>query len=481
MEHVLRVFYPFFKNTVCFAAFLVFITTSLTAQTFITEKNGRWTSVGSWKDNTIPDHTGDDLNNNSTIKVFHDIQLEDDSFRTGQGANNLSFYVGNGTDVAILKVDRNFTISNTINLVIEKGSTLQVGKEPEESLYDFCDEENDDDYQQVLFKVEGSNQNPTLHIKENARFIVYGDFEVENKFNIKVDEGGEFIVKGSFDAGNSAEVNFSGAGGEVGCDMNFDNGAELTLNVGSLWVGGDMNFGNSGDIYLSGSELVVNGGICSSEGQGSGAVINLTGDDNNPSSISAGSICEHTFGDLDEYDNIDIDDNFLPIDLLSFDAKVKSSNVILNWITASEVNNDYFTIERSRDLTNWEVVGMIKGSGTTSIATEYSLTDFSPLKGVSYYRLKQTDFDGSFEYFAPKAVTTGESAGELDFKVLKNPDSWTIALPDEQTYQVEVYTLSGYKIFTGSGSHNLSFPNPKQTVVIRIMDHNHYNTSRVVM
>ncbi len=480
MEHLLRIIYNIFGHTACFAASLVFITTGLTAQTFITEQNGKWTIESTWVDDVIPRYDGN-LSNQSEINIHHDVQLVDKSFETGNNTNMLDIFVGDGTNAVTLTVDRDFTISKTIDLVIEEGSTLQVGIEHEDPLFDYCDDEYSGDYQWSLFKVEGSNQDPTLHIKKDATFILYGDFEVENKFNIIVEEGGRFIVKGSFDAGNSAEVTFSGAGGEVGCDMNFDNGAEVNLDVGTLWVGGDMNFGNSGDINLSGSELVVNGGICSSEGQGSGAVINLTGNDNNPSSISAGSICEHTFGDLDEYDNIDIDDNFLPIDLLSFDAKVKSSNVILNWITASEVNNDYFTIERSRDLTNWEVVGMIKGSGTTSIATEYSLTDFSPLKGVSYYRLKQTDFDGSFEYFAPQAVTTTKIAEELDFKVLKNPDSWTVALPDEQVYQVEVYTLSGYKIFTGSGSHNLSFPNPKQTVVIRIMDHNHYNTSRVVM
>ena len=89
----------------------------------------------------------------------------------------------------------------------------------------------------------------------------------------------------------------------------------------------------------------------------------------------------------------------LPIKLVSFEANFNTDKVDLRWITSSEINNDFFTIERSSDLKNWAVVSTIKGAGNSNINIEYFEVDYSPIQGVSYYRLKQTDYDGNFEYF----------------------------------------------------------------------------------
>ncbi|MDX2359673.1 MAG: T9SS type A sorting domain-containing protein [Crocinitomicaceae bacterium] len=89
----------------------------------------------------------------------------------------------------------------------------------------------------------------------------------------------------------------------------------------------------------------------------------------------------------------------LPITLINFEANsINSGGVEVVWTTASELNNDYFTIERSLDGTNYEVVTIIDGAGTSSMMNTYKSFDRSPLEGVSYYRLKQTDFDGEFTY-----------------------------------------------------------------------------------
>ncbi len=89
----------------------------------------------------------------------------------------------------------------------------------------------------------------------------------------------------------------------------------------------------------------------------------------------------------------------LPVELISFEANPVNEKVILNWSTASELNNDFFTVERSVDLENFEEVVRVDGNGTTSQLTRYVAVDDKPYGGVSYYRLKQTDFDGKFEYF----------------------------------------------------------------------------------
>ncbi|MCD6366177.1 MAG: T9SS type A sorting domain-containing protein, partial [Bacteroidales bacterium] len=88
----------------------------------------------------------------------------------------------------------------------------------------------------------------------------------------------------------------------------------------------------------------------------------------------------------------------LPVELLSFTGKLNGSQVDLLWETASEINNDYFTIERSDDAISFESIGRVDGKGNYNGLSSYSLIDFNPLTGISYYRLKQTDFDGKFSY-----------------------------------------------------------------------------------
>lgn len=98
----------------------------------------------------------------------------------------------------------------------------------------------------------------------------------------------------------------------------------------------------------------------------------------------------------------------LPIKLLSFNADVISNNskyaVALNWKTLIEVNNDYFTIERSVNGVDFEEVLKVQGAGNSSELNNYITVDENPHKGVSYYRLKQTDFNGEYEYFDMVAV-----------------------------------------------------------------------------
>ncbi len=115
-------------------------------------------------------------------------------------------------------------------------------------------------------------------------------------------------------------------------------------------------------------------------------------------------------------------DKPLPIVLFSWDAKVSGNAIQLSWITAAEINNDYFTIERSHDGRSFETIANIQGKGTTSQSTFYNITDNSPLEGISYYRLKQTDFNGDFEYSRVISVML-ETQAESQVKVFPNPSN----------------------------------------------------------
>lgn len=90
--------------------------------------------------------------------------------------------------------------------------------------------------------------------------------------------------------------------------------------------------------------------------------------------------------------------NTLPIELVSFSGEKKDNRNILNWTTASEINNAYFTIEKSYNGFDFEWVGTQEGTSPSSQIINYSLSDYDVLETLNYYRLKQTDFDGKFEY-----------------------------------------------------------------------------------
>ncbi|OFX40005.1 MAG: hypothetical protein A2X08_02810 [Bacteroidetes bacterium GWA2_32_17] len=89
----------------------------------------------------------------------------------------------------------------------------------------------------------------------------------------------------------------------------------------------------------------------------------------------------------------------LPIELLYYTAILNPEKKVLNqWATASEINNDYFVVERTIDGIKYEFVGKVNGAGNSNSTLYYSATDPDPYHGVSYYRLKQVDFDGSYTY-----------------------------------------------------------------------------------
>lgn len=98
----------------------------------------------------------------------------------------------------------------------------------------------------------------------------------------------------------------------------------------------------------------------------------------------------------------------LPVELISFTAKGVETRVELEWVTASERNNDYFTVQRSKNGTDFLDIATVAAGPAGSGVQEYTYTDFDALPGKSYYRLKQTDVDGTVEYLDIKMVRIDE-------------------------------------------------------------------------
>ncbi len=114
-------------------------------------------------------------------------------------------------------------------------------------------------------------------------------------------------------------------------------------------------------------------------------------------------------------------ENPLPVEFTFFNAKLNGSQVDLSWQTYSEVNNDYFTVERSSDGIYFEEIGTVNGAGNSNNINNYYFPDKSPLKGLSYYRLKQTDYDGSYKYSDIKAVNINQDVNNLNITLYPNP------------------------------------------------------------
>lgn len=124
------------------------------------------------------------------------------------------------------------------------------------------------------------------------------------------------------------------------------------------------------------------------------------------------------FGDLYAMDNTL---NRLPIVLISFEAKVTESTVVLEWVTASEENNDFYTVERSIDGKDFYPILTLGGAGNSGELLNYKATDKSPLVGRSFYRLKQSDFNGQFDYSEIRSVFYNGNTEALDITVYPNP------------------------------------------------------------
>lgn len=135
----------------------------------------------------------------------------------------------------------------------------------------------------------------------------------------------------------------------------------------------------------------------------------------------------------------------LPVTLKIFSGEIKNNGIELKWITESEINNDYFSIERSQDGFHYSEISRVQGAGTSTIENTYSETDPSPLTGDNYYKLSQVDFDGHREEFTPiylRFKLTGKGFHVLDYSPTLFDDHLTVYYNDEKVERIEIQILN---------------------------------------
>lgn len=132
----------------------------------------------------------------------------------------------------------------------------------------------------------------------------------------------------------------------------------------------------------------------------------------------------------------------LPIKLLYFNGLNEHSYNSFSWSTATEINNDYFTLEKATDAVNFTAVVKTNGAGNSNTPLTYSIIDYYPTEGMSYYRLKQTDFNGEFIYSKLVAI---DVASKLEgFNIYPNPFSTSATITTNDVSQLKNVELRIY-------------------------------------
>ena len=376
--------------------FLMLITFNGIGQTYTSSQSGDWVENSTWVGNVVPPNPIPNAGGTKTTTIVanHEVTLND-SLTINDNGHTLNVY-------GILILDRLIINNSTIINIFPNGN-LTIKNE--------------------------------LGVDGNA-------FEGDNKLTINIDEGGQFNVNGNMNIGNSAgividgdmyvEGSITGGSGSITGNGSLITGGVIDPNIISSEFDGDVITNTCTNIRLDYEELNnVNGNIdvkllwiyCKLgkdykierkiNEEPVYVVITPTKnttnyefiDNNGGDGFKPLTVVHYKVTMLDG-DNqpmsetkTEITTNPLPIELLFFNAKQHNNNIIIEWSTASETNNNYFVLERSNNTVLWETINITQSQGTTSQTTYYNYVDNNPFTNLNYYRLTQHDFDGKFETF----------------------------------------------------------------------------------
>jgi len=162
-----------------------------------------------------------------------------------------------------------------------------------------------------------------------------------------------------------------------------------------------------------------------------------------------------------------IEDNPIPVELTAFFALNTNEGVMLKWVTSTETNNSGFSVQRSSDYENYSDVAFVEGNGTTTRPHEYNFVDKISTAGIYYYRLKQIDFDGSYEYSNVIEVDVNapsEFVLEQNYPNPFNPSTVIkFSLPVDSKVTIDLYNTLGEKVDQlvnkefSTGNHDVNF------------------------
>jgi hypothetical protein len=195
--------------------------------------------------------------------------------------------------------------------------------------------------------------------------------------------------------------------------------------------------------------------------------VDATGSNNGASWTNAYTSLQSAISNASSGDEVWVaEGNPLPVDLMHFDVHAMNSHeASLHWATASEINNSQFNVERSYDGRTFEVVGEVAGNSNSQHLIEYSYSDetIAPLENTVFYRLKQLDFDGAFEYSDIRVVRFDEVGRGIDFSSYPNPITnefnVMVSIPNGEAYQISITNLQGANVYHENILSTMEFTN----------------------
>ncbi|NME70214.1 T9SS type A sorting domain-containing protein [Flammeovirga aprica] len=232
---------------------------------------------------------------------------------------------------------------------------------------------------------------------------------------------------------------YAGGSGEGDSFSGLSEGASPDVNVFLGGNGEGISSESLSSVVQTDPEVIYTGGISLgySEGVLSASLPvteNFIFDGGDARGDASASIMVDDFADL-------------PVELRSFDVFNVDGEALVKWETLWEINNDYFVVEKSRNRRNWEEVEQVKGYGNSNYLLSYEVKDENPLSGLSYYRLKQVDFDGTATYSEIKAFSTDKTV-ELELVAYPNPlqDQLTILVRQAYHNRMQLFTITGQRV-----------------------------------
>ena len=348
------------------------------------------------------------------------------------GALNVGYGTYLGADYAEI-IQYNYAIDTVDHILVQNYLSAKYNIAlASNDLYDEDDPANGD----FDFDVAGIGQVSVSEFNDDAQGS--GIVRVLNPANL---DNNEFLIWGH-DNGILASTGFTDLPAGIEAKLERDWSASETGEVGTVTIRFDLS-DVPGPITTSDLRLLIDAdGIYNS-----GATIIAA-----PVSLGSG-IYEWTGIDIDDNDHFTIGSiNYsqtpLPIELFNFNAYLDSYKTVqLDWQTESEINNDYFTVERSQNGTDWEELSRVNGAGNSSSLLSYQSTDKRPYSGISYYRLKQTDFNGEFEYSPIRSVSITSQVNS-DIIIYPNPTSSeiTIIASAVELEQIKIFNILGQEL-----------------------------------
>lgn len=268
--------------------------------------------------------------------------------------------------------------------------------------------------------------------------------------------------------------------------VNFDKPDTLT-NVyikvmGVLNIQKKMRLSITSAIELTGTGSIKADGTLRNVEQVTIAGV-LKYDENSPAVISGLGYASKASGISPYGFNLSI----LPVVFNSFYVSRNNNNIVLNWSTARETNNNNFEVQRSFDGSNWTVLAIVLGAGNSNSVQQYSFTDKNMIAAVAYYRIRQVDMNGQYEYTAIKSIRADETAPatriytsnntvNIEFnKEVKNPIAVRIINMNGQVIAQRAAQQAGYRI-TMTVNNNI-----KGAYVVQLNDNAGWNEVRKVI